>query len=64
MTDLFELIGWPGLALGLMAGGFGAYLLGVREPFFIGLFSVLSGIGGLALDLAWSRPRQRRRKVG
>ena len=47
--DIFELLMVPGLAGGLIAGGGGAYLLGVRDPFLIGLAAVVCGILGLLI---------------
>ena len=64
MSDLIAVLDLPGFAAGLVLGGFLAYFVGVRDPFSIAAASVLGGIAGLVLDVAWIRPSRRRRKVG
>jgi uncharacterized membrane protein YjjP (DUF1212 family) len=64
MTELFDIIMWPGLAAGLVLGGLFAYLVGVRDPFVIALIAVVAGIGGLIVEFGWSKAFRPRRKVG
>jgi uncharacterized membrane protein AbrB (regulator of aidB expression) len=65
MFDVLELFLVPGLAVGLIAGGGLAYLLGVREPFIIGSVAVLGGLLGLVfLDLGIPKSKARRRSGG
>ena len=56
--EILEFLAMPGLIGGLIAGGGGAYLLGVRDPFLIGLAAAAGGILGLAVDIGFPRRRK------
>lgn len=59
---MFEWLLMPGLAGGLLLGGAGAYFLGVRDPFLIGLAAVVLGlVGFVTLDLGMPRRRRKER---
>ena len=59
MLHAFEILMMPGLAGGLLAGGGGAYLLGVRDPFLIGLAAVVLGLLGMVVVDMGIRRRRR-----
>lgn len=58
MIEFLDIVMMPGLVGGLLAGGAGSYLLGVRDPFLIALAAVVAGILGLVvvdMGIRWRR---------
>ena len=42
--EIFELLNWPSFAIGIIATGTIAYFLGLRDPYLLGVVSVLGGL--------------------
>jgi hypothetical protein len=59
VNQIFELLNWPSFAIGIIATGTVIYFLGLRDPFLLGLVSVL---GGVVTVLVVDIPRRSRRK--
>ena len=64
VSEIFELLNWPSFAIGIIATGTIVYFLGVRDPYLLGVVSVLGGVVTvLATEIVTRSGRKRRART-